>query len=83
MSLSFHDCLSPNQNLLPEEGFGNLIALPLQVAPRKRGNSTSLDDHFALHSDQWAFLFGLQRIDREQLGRWIERPLPDTIDTMP
>jgi len=40
-SLSFdsYDRLFPNQDLMPEGGFGNLIALPLQYQARQQGNS--------------------------------------------
>ncbi|MCP5519669.1 MAG: hypothetical protein H7A45_20720 [Verrucomicrobiales bacterium] len=39
LGLRSYDRLFPNQDTLPQGGFGNLIALPLQRAPRNRDNS--------------------------------------------
>jgi len=56
IGLDSYDRLFPNQDTLPQGGFGNLIALPLQGAARKKDNSVFLDDRFVPHADQWAFL---------------------------
>lgn len=48
---------------MPRGGFGNLIALPLQYEPRKRGNTVFLDDQFAPYPDQWAYLASLVRME--------------------
>ena len=55
-----YDRFFPSQDNLPEGGFGNLIALPLQGGPRKLGNTVFLDDSFAPLEDQWAFLSSLR-----------------------
>ena len=39
VGLDSYDRFFPNQDTLPQGGFGNLIALPLQKQPRERGNS--------------------------------------------
>jgi len=62
IGLDSYDRLFPNQDTLPKGGFGNLIALPLQGAARKQGNSVFLDDRFVPFPDQWAYLSGLRRI---------------------
>ncbi len=36
VGLDYYDRLFPNQDFLPQGGFGNLIALPLQKVPRDR-----------------------------------------------
>lgn len=36
VGLDSYDRLFPNQDTLPQGGFGNLIALPLQEGPRER-----------------------------------------------
>lgn len=64
-----YDRLFPSQDTLPQGGFGNLIALPLQKASRDKGNSVFLDERLVPWTDQWAFLGGLRRIDR----LWAER----------
>ena len=57
-----YDRFFPNQDTLPAGGFGNLIALPLQGGPRRKGNSLFLGDDFEPHPDQWAFLSSLRRV---------------------
>ncbi len=57
-----YDRFFPSQDTVPAGGFGNLIALPLQGGPRENGNSVFLDDGFAPHGDQWAFLSSLRRL---------------------
>ncbi|MDE0063046.1 MAG: DEAD/DEAH box helicase family protein [Gammaproteobacteria bacterium] len=57
-----YDRFFPSQDTVPEGGFGNLIALPLQGDAREYGNSVFLDDRFAPHDDQWAFLSSIRRL---------------------
>ena len=57
-----YDRFFPSQDTLPQGGFGNLIALPLQGRPRESGNSVFLDGNFEPWPDQWAFLSGLRRL---------------------
>jgi hypothetical protein len=47
---------------MPKGAFGNLIALPLQFAPRKAGNSVFIDSDFNPHPDQWQFLSTIRRM---------------------
>jgi hypothetical protein len=47
---------------MPKGGFGNLIALPLQFAPRKLGNSVFIDPAFNQYPDQWQFLSTIRRM---------------------
>jgi len=67
LGLDSYDRLFPNQDTMPQGGFGNLIALPLQKLPRDRGNSVFLDDGLEPWADQWAFLASLRRLSREQI----------------
>lgn len=57
-SLSFdsYDRLFPNQDMMPEGGFGNLIALPLQNRARTRGCTVFIDDNLIPYPDQWTVL---------------------------
>lgn len=48
---------------MPNGGFGNLIALPLQGQARKRGNSVFVDENFIPYADQWALLSSIRKID--------------------
>ena len=62
IGLASYDRLFPNQEILPQGGFGNLIALPLQKRPREKGNSVFIDDGFEPFQDQWAFLSSIRRM---------------------
>jgi len=44
LELTSYDRLFPNQDTMPNGGFGNLIALPLQKAAREKGFSVFVDD---------------------------------------
>ena len=67
LGLDSYDRFFPNQDTMPKGGFENLIALPLQHAPRQEGNSVFLDENFVPFDDQWAFLSGVARVTREKL----------------
>jgi len=63
LSMTSYDRLFPNQDTMPKGGFGNLIALPLQKGPRRRGNTVFLDEQHQPHPDQWAYIASVERID--------------------
>ncbi|HTT41324.1 MAG TPA: DEAD/DEAH box helicase family protein [Burkholderiales bacterium] len=69
IGLDSYDRLFPNQDTLPQGGFGNLIALPLQKESREAGNSVFVDDYLEPWADQWAFLAHVRRIGRTQVER--------------
>lgn len=62
MSFNSYDRFFPNQDRMPEGGFGNLVALPLQGQARKRQNSVFVDDDFLAYKDQWAFLYNINKV---------------------
>jgi superfamily II DNA or RNA helicase len=72
IGLDSYDRLFPNQDTMPQGGFGNLIALPLQCAPRQQGNSVFVDDNFAPYQDQHALLQTLQPISRQAVEAIVE-----------
>ena len=47
IGLDSYDRLFPNQDTLPQGGFGNLIALPLQKGPRDEANSSGTSSLFS------------------------------------
>jgi superfamily II DNA or RNA helicase len=63
ISFKSYDRFIPNQDYLPDGGFGNLIALPLQGLARKNGNSVFVDKNFEPYSDQWAYLKSIVKLD--------------------
>lgn len=69
VGLDSYDRLFPNQDTLPQGGFGNLIALPLQKQARERANTVFLDESLEPYSDQWSFLSGMARLDRSRVER--------------
>ncbi|HCC57322.1 MAG TPA: restriction endonuclease subunit R [Solibacterales bacterium] len=76
LGLRSYDRLFPNQDTMPQGGFGNLIALPLQKIPRKSGNSVFLDDSLEPIVDQWQYLASIPRMEPltvENLVRRVER----------
>ena len=67
-----YDRFFPSQDTMPQGGFGNLIALPLQGGPRESGHSVFLDGDFKPWPDQWAFLSGLRRLTGAEAGVIVE-----------
>ena len=61
IGLDSYDRFFPNQDTMPKGGLGNLIALPLQMIPRKSGNSVFVDSEFRPYPDQWRFLTEMRR----------------------
>ena len=57
-----YDRLFPNQDQMPQGGFGNLIALPLQGGPRKQGNSVFVDDCLKALPNQWQLLASVEKM---------------------
>ena len=62
VGLDSYDRFFPNQDTMPKGGLGNLIALPLQFAPRNAGNSVFIDSDFRRYPDQWLFLSTVRRM---------------------
>ena len=73
--LSFHsyDRMFPNQDTMPKGGYGNLIALPLQVAAARSGGSLFVDEQLKPYADQWVYLSGIIRLDTEQVDALIAK----------
>lgn len=71
LGLDSYDRLFPNQDTMPKGGFGNLIALPLQRAPREQGRSVFLDDEMQPYPDQWSYLNSVKRMTQAAAERLI------------
>lgn len=69
MSFNSYDRFFPNQDYLPEGGFGNLVALPLQGQARRKQNSVFVDNDFLVYKDQWAFLYSLKKIQESTVDQ--------------
>ena len=64
-----YDRLFPNQDYMPKGGLGNLIALPLQGAAVRQGNSVFIDEHFNPIKDQWSFLETIKKISLGEIQK--------------
>ena len=69
VGLDSYDRLFPNQDTMPQGGFGNLIALPLQKGPRAQANSIFLNEDLAPWPDQWSYLATVRKLAREQVEK--------------
>ena len=68
-----YDRMFPNQDTMPQGGYGNLIALPLQKQAVKKGNSVFVDDHFIPYPDQWNYLATVKKINNDMIDRLIQQ----------
>ncbi len=72
VDLASYDRLFPSQDFVPQKGFGNLIALPLQGRCRKEGTTVFIDPAtLEPWQDQWAFLDSIRRLsaaDAKSIG---------------
>ena len=62
MSFKSYDRFFPNQDFMPQGGFGNLVALPLQGQARRNGNSVFVNDNFEPYDDQWDSLQQIKKV---------------------
>ena len=67
VGLDSYDRFFPNQDTMPQGGFGNLIAFPLQAEPAKKGNALFIDDKFKPYHDQWAYLGSVKRLSEVKM----------------
>ncbi len=79
LSFDSYDRLFPNQDVLPEGGFGNLIALPLQKEARLSGRSCFVDSELNAIDDQWGYLAGLKTLTQSSIDQLITTIAPDTL----
>lgn len=67
-----YDRLFPSQDFLQKDGFGNLIALPLQKEARVKNNSVFVDENFNAFKDQWAYLSQIKKLSEEFILNFIK-----------
>ena len=66
MSMKSYDRLFPNQDNLPQEGLGNLIALPFQKHAAAKENTLFIDEDWRCYDDQWDYLSKIGRMPVKQ-----------------
>ena len=64
-SFKYYDRMLPAQDVIPEGGVGNLIALPLQGKALRDGNSAFIDSNWNAYPDQWEILWSKPRLSQE------------------
>ena len=67
LSFTSYDRMFPNQDSMPNGGFGNLIALPFQREAYRHGGSIFVDNQFQPYNDQWTFLSSIQRLAKHEM----------------
>ncbi|MFN8847555.1 MAG: TOTE conflict system archaeo-eukaryotic primase domain-containing protein [Bdellovibrionales bacterium] len=82
MSLETYDRFFPNQDYLPKGGFGNLIALPLQKAPREKNNSIFLDEKLEPVQDQWGHLAQIRRLSWANVQQILNQQTQENSDQL-
>ncbi|MCR8921273.1 DEAD/DEAH box helicase [Dasania sp. GY-MA-18] len=78
LSFDSYDRLFPNQDILPEGGFGNLIALPLQKEARLSGNSSFVNNELNVIQDQWQHLANMESISHSRLTKLLTQISPNS-----
>lgn len=66
-SFKYYDRMLPAQDKLPEDGIGNLIALPLQGQALRNGNSAFVDGNWNAYPNQWEVLWSKPKLSQEFL----------------
>lgn len=74
-----YDRMLPAQDRMPEGGFGNLVALPLQGQARKRGNSEFVDESWNVIKDTWDLLENIKSISRDYVEDKISKWTPNGV----
>ena len=73
IGLDSFDRMFPNQDTLSKNGFGNLIALPLQPQAAIKGNSLFIDEYFNPYPDQWIYLSNVKRLSAGDISNLIKK----------
>ncbi|AIN93396.1 DEAD/DEAH box helicase family protein [Treponema putidum] len=88
-SLSFEsfDRMFPNQDAIPKDGYGNLIALPLQGQAVKNKCSVFVDEDFIPFGDQWEYLSSVKTLSEKavqtccsEIAKAVPEFLPNDFD---
>lgn len=79
ISFKSYDRFFPNQDALPDGGFGNLVALPLQGKSRREGNSVFVDENFNAYPDQWSVLMNVSKLTEASVDNIIGKYNTDSL----
>ena len=65
--------------MMPNGGFGNLIALPLQREARNRGNTVFVDDDFKPLENQWEMLAVVRVVSTRDIDNIIDKNITNEL----
>ena len=82
-SFQYYDRMLPAQDMLQEEGIGNLIALPLQGRALRDGNSAFVDKNWNAYPNQWETLWTKPRLSKEFLELKVQEWATSVRDFLP
>ena len=80
LKIDSFDRMFPNQDFLPNGGYGNLIALPFQTEPAKYGNTIFIDGNFIPIKKQFEYLKHVVKLSKEDVFEKIKILSSETID---
>jgi len=66
-----YDRLFPSQDYLQKDGFGNLIALPLNGKARKQHHTEFVDIDYNPFDDQWSYLAQIKKTSLEKIEAFV------------
>lgn len=73
LDLDSYDRLFPNQDTLPNGGFGNLIALPFQGNCAKEGNTIFVNKYFEVYENQIEILKNIVKIKSDDVYNFVNK----------
>lgn len=73
LDLDSYDRLFPNQDTMPNGGFGNLIALPFQGKSSKDGNTIFVNKYFETYENQIEILSNIKKLTLDEVCEIINK----------
>lgn len=80
LQIDSFDRMFPNQDTLPNGGYGSLIALPLQYEPLMQCNTAFVDKNFIAFKNQYDFLNKIRKISLNEIKSYINLLSENVID---
>lgn len=71
LGMESYDRIFPSQDRVTTDGFGSLIALPLEGEARARGRTIFLDNELNVLDDPWHVLENLKKIDEQEIDSFL------------
>ncbi|WP_052295838.1 DEAD/DEAH box helicase [Parasphaerochaeta coccoides] len=75
LSMSSYDRLFPSQDVVTQDGLGNLIALPLQGFARQKGNSVFIAEDFSTLPNQWSALRDTRKLSEDEVDDFLSHAM--------